>query len=127
MARNADDVDFQSFLLDLQEGDELHISPDRYADKLELEQQQLAELAHVHRNTIRRMPRSQQLQKYMRESLRVLAAATDLSGSPSKAAFWFRNHPISDFGFKTAEVLVSEGKVEEVLKYIEMLDAGPAG
>jgi uncharacterized protein (DUF2384 family) len=57
----------------------------------------------------------------------VLAAATDLVGSASKAAFWFRNQPLSDFGYQTAEVLVSEGRAEDVLRYIDMLSAGSAG
>lgn len=65
--------------------------------------------------------------EYLRESIRVLTAATDLVGSASEAAFWFRNHPISDFNDKTAEVLVSEGRAEDVLRYIEMLSAGSAG
>jgi uncharacterized protein (DUF2384 family) len=127
MAKPAESIDFQTFLLQLQKGDELYISPELYADKLALDRQRLAELAHVHRNTVRRMPKSPQLQKYLRASIRVLAAATDLVGSASKAAFWFRNQPISDFDYKTAEVLVSEGRAEDVLRYIDMLSAGSAG
>jgi uncharacterized protein (DUF2384 family) len=127
MAKSAETTDFRAFLSELQDGDELYISPERYANKLALEQQQLAELAHVHRNTLRRMPKSPQLQKYLRESIRVLAAATDLVGSASKAAFWYRNQPISDFGYKTAEVLVSEGRAEDVLRYVDILSAGSAG
>ncbi|HEY4367104.1 MAG TPA: hypothetical protein VGN07_07685 [Steroidobacteraceae bacterium] len=99
----------------------------RVADELDIEKQQLAELAHVHRNTVSRMPRSPQLQKFLRESIRVLAAATDFNGSSKKAAFWFRNQPIADFGYRTAEALVSEGRADDVLRYIEILDAGSAG
>lgn len=127
MAQSASKLDFDTFLAGLQEGDELYISPDRFADKLDIEKQQLAELAHVHRNTINRMPRSPQLQKFLRESIRVLAAATDFNGNSKKAAFWFRNQPIADFGYKTAEALVSEGRADDVLRYIEILDAGSAG
>jgi uncharacterized protein (DUF2384 family) len=65
--------------------------------------------------------------EYLRESARVLTAATDLVGSASKAAFWYRNQPLPDFGRKTAEVLVSEGRTEDVLRYIDMLSGGPAG
>ena len=63
----------------------------------------------------------------LRESIRVLAAATDLVGNASKAAFWFRNQPLSDFSDKTAEDLVCEGRAEDVLRYIDMLSAGSAG
>jgi uncharacterized protein (DUF2384 family) len=127
MAKPAENIDFQAFLSQLQEGEGLYISPELYAQKLALDKQRLAELAHVHRNTVGRMPKSPQLQKYLRESIRVLAAATDLVGSASKAAFWFRNQPLSDFSYKTAEVLVSEGRAEDVLRYIDMLSAGSAG
>jgi uncharacterized protein (DUF2384 family) len=57
----------------------------------------------------------------------VLTAATDLVGGAAEAELWFRNHPIADFGDKTAEVLVSEGRTEDVLRYVEMLSAGAAG
>ena len=122
-----ENISFQAFLSELQEGDGLYISPELYARKLALDKQRLAELAHVHRNTVGRMPKSPQLQKYLRESIRVLAAATDLVGSASKAAFWYRNQPLSDFDYKTAEVLVSEGHAEDVLRYIDMISAGSAG
>jgi hypothetical protein len=115
------------FLAGFQDGNELHISPELYASQLDIEKQQLAELAHVHRNTITRMPRSPVLQKYLRASLRVLAAATDFNGSREKAAFWYRNQPLADFSYKTPETLVSEGRADDVIRYIEMLDAGSAG
>ena len=127
MAKTAGNRDFQTFLAELQEGDGLFISPELYAKKLALDKQRLAELAHVHRNTVGRMPESPQLQKYLRESIRVLAAATDLVGNASKAAFWYRNQPLSDFNYQTAETLVSEGRAEDVVRYIEMLSAGSTG
>ena len=127
MAHPAPKVEFNTFLAELREGDELYISPDRFADKLEIEKQYLAELAHVHRNTVTRMPRSPQLQKFLRDAVRVLAAATDFNGNAMQAAFWFRNQPLADFGYKTAETLVSEGRADDVLRYVEMLEAGPAG
>lgn len=127
MAKPPQNIDFQTFLSELQEGDGLYISPELYAEKLALDKQRLAELAHVHRNTVGRMPKSPQLQKYLRESIRVLAAATDLVGSASKAAFWYRNQPLSDFNYKTAEVVVSEGRAEDLLRYIDMLSAGSTG
>lgn len=65
--------------------------------------------------------------EHLRKSGRVLVAATDLVGSASQAASWFRNHPIPDFNGKTAEALVSEGRTEDVLRYIDMLSAGSAG
>jgi hypothetical protein len=65
--------------------------------------------------------------QYVRESARVVTAAGKLAGGAAEAAFWFHNHPIADFNDKTAEVLVSEGRTEDVLRSIEMLSAGSAG
>jgi hypothetical protein len=62
-----------------------------------------------------------------RESVRVITAATELVGDAAEAESWFRNHRLADFNDKTAEVLVSEGRTEDVLRYIEMLSAGSAG
>jgi hypothetical protein len=59
--------------------------------------------------------------------LRVIRAATDLSGDVDRALFWYRNEPLQPFGYKTAEQLVSDGHTEDLLRYIGSLEAGAAG
>ncbi|HXR93144.1 MAG TPA: hypothetical protein VN750_22980 [Steroidobacteraceae bacterium] len=118
---------FESFLAELQEPGRPIISPLRFAQKLNLEQQRLAELAHVHRNTVSRMPSSPRLQDFLRDAIRVLAAAFSLTENPDRALYWFRSHPLRDFDYKTAEILVSEGRADAVIRYIESLSAGPSG
>ena len=118
---------FETFLAELQEPGQPIISPLRFAQKLNLEQQRLAELAHVHRNTVNRMPGSPRLQDFLREAVRVLAAAFSLAESQDRALYWFRSHPIPDFDYKTPEILVSEGKADAVIRYIESLSAGASG
>ena len=88
--------------------------------------QTLADRAKVHRNTVTRSP-TEALQRYLRDALRVMKAAADLSGDMKKALFWFRNHPLQPFEYKTAEQLVADGKADAVVKYISMLEAGSAG
>ncbi len=61
------------------------------------------------------------------DAARVLAAATQLSGDADRAAQWFRFQVIEAFHGKTAERLVLDGRAEDVLRYIEMLEAGPLG
>ena len=68
-----------------------------------------------------------QLGKAEREALRVMRAAHDLSGDVTRAIFWYRNEPLPPFGYKTAEQLVSEGRTEDVLRYVASLEAGAAG
>ena len=103
------------------------LSPKRFSQALHIDLQTLAEQAHVHRNTISRAPTSQGIQRFLREALKVIKAGCDLSGDVNRALFWYRNEPLSAFGYKTAEQLVSEGRTEEVLRYVSSLEAGAAG
>ena len=103
------------------------LSPRRFSEAMHIDLQTLAEQAHVHRNTITRAPGSRGVQDFLREALRVIRAATDLSGDLSKALFWYRNEPLSVFGYKTAERLVSEGRTDDLLQYVMSLQAGAAG
>ena len=64
---------------------------------------------------------------YLREALRIIRAATDISGDLQRALFWYRNAPLPVFDYKTAEQLVSEGRTEDLLRYVTSLDAGAAG
>lgn len=103
------------------------ISPRRYAQVLKLDINTLADQAHVHRNTLNRAPTSESVQKHLRESMRVLRAATDLSGSVESAIYWYKNYPLAPFRYKTALELVSEGKTAALLRYLASLEAGAAG
>ena len=103
------------------------LSPKRFSQALHIDIQTLAEQAHVHRNTISRAPGSRGVQDFLREALRVIKAATDLNGDLNKALFWYRNEPLSVFGYKTAERLVSEGRTDDLLRYVASIEAGAAG
>lgn len=61
------------------------------------------------------------------DAARVLLAATDLRGEANAASSWFRREPITAFDGKTAEQLVREGRVDDVLAYLQSLEAGAAG
>jgi hypothetical protein len=117
---------FIDFLRD-QEAGASTLSPKRFGDILSIDVQTLATQAHVHRNTISRAPASESVQKFLREALRVMRAAHDLSGDVGRAIFWYRNEPLPPFGYKTAEHLVSDGRTEDVLRFIGSLEAGAAG
>ena len=120
---------FQHFVEFLRETDTPGpvLSPKRFSQALHIDLQMLAEQAHVHRNTITRAPGSRGVQEFLREALRIIKAATDLNGDLNKALFWYRNEPLSVFGYKTAERLVSEGRTDDLLRYIASVEAGAAG
>lgn len=103
------------------------VSARRFAAALYIDMQTLSRLAHVHRNTVSRLAGSERVQKFLRDALRIIRAATDISGDVQRALFWYRNEPLPTFDCKTAEQLVSEGRTEDLLRYVTSLETGAAG
>ncbi|KVV10212.1 hypothetical protein [Burkholderia ubonensis] len=103
------------------------VSARRFATALHIDMQTLARLAHVHRNTVSRLAGSESVQKFLRDALRIIRAATDISGDVQRALFWYRNESLPTFDYKTAEQLVSEGRTEDLLRYVTSLETGAAG
>ena len=103
------------------------ISPKRFGRVLNVDMQTLAAMAHVHRNTLSRAPEAESVQRYLRQTVQVVRAAVDVAGSVEDAIFWFRNHPLPTFDYKTSQQLVSEGRTEALIRYIQSLQAGFAG
>lgn len=109
------------------EPDTPFLSPSRVGEFFGFQTQEIAARANVHRNTPTARPHSPQLQSYLQEMVRVLAAATELTGDPQRAAFLVRNEPLRAFGYKTADTLVQEGRTDAVIAYLESLAGGAAG
>jgi hypothetical protein len=57
----------------------------------------------------------------------VLELAISISGDPGRAARWCEQEPIACFGGKTAKELAAENRGADVLRYLQSLEAGPAG
>ena len=120
-------LDFQTFADGLRAPGLPLIAPDRFADALHLRQQELAQLARVHRTTVADAPANARLQQYMRDALRVLSAATEVSGERMRALYWYRNTPIPEFEHRTAEQLVSAGKADALIAYLQSVGSGSTG
>lgn len=103
------------------------IQPERFAAALNLQVQELAQLAHVHRATVSEAPSNARLQGFMREALRVLSAALDIARDRERAIYWYRNAPIPEFQHRTAEQLVADRKTDAVLQYIASIASGSSG
>lgn len=114
------------FVDSLQEPRTPYISPQRLSKALGVKVTSLAELTGVHRNTLRN-PSSERLQGRMREVVKVITAATELTGDIDKAIYWYRNEPIADYSHRTAAELVSQGHTEAVLAYLRDLENGARG
>lgn len=117
----------QPFAERFRDADTSYLSPTRIGDLLGFQVQELAERAHVHRNTPTARPQAPQLQKYLQDLVRVLAAATEMTGDERRAVFLLRNEPLRAFGYKTADVLIQEGRAADVIAYLESLAGGAAG
>jgi len=117
----------QPFVEQFREPDTTYLSPARIGAFLGFQVQELAERAHVHRNTPTARPQAPQLQKYLQDMVRVLAAATEMTGDEKRAAFLVRNEPLRAFGYKTAAALVQEERADAVIAYLESLAGGAAG
>lgn len=104
------------------------ISPTKFISLMKLDMNVFAQHARVHRNTVTRAPASLSVQNFLRVNVRVLRAAYDVSGRDlGRAIFWYQNEPLAPFDYKTAETLVSDGRVDDVVRYVESLGAGFTG
>ena len=99
------------------------LSPTRFAARL-ARIRQLSCLAGVHRNTVRLNPASDALQDRLREMIKIITSASELTGDVDKALYWFRNEPIANYRGKTAADLVAEGHAPAVLTYLYDLKNG---
>jgi hypothetical protein len=82
---------FLNYLQDVETGPA--ISPKRYGQVLRLDMQTLAAKAHVHRNTISRAPDAESVQRYLRESVRVMRAAVDIAAALRRRSSGSRTIP----------------------------------
>ena len=121
------DRNFDGFMNFLNSEASPSISPKRFGLVFRVDMQTLAAQAHVHRNTVRLAPDTESIQSHLRESVRVMRAAADISGSIEKAIYWFKNYPLPTFDYKTPQDLVSEKRTEALIKYIQSLQAGYTG
>jgi hypothetical protein len=116
-----------SFAEEFRAPDQSLIEPGLFAKALHLPLQDLAALAGVHRTTITEAPGNARLQRFLREALRALSAAYEVTHDRARTIFWFRNAPIPEFHHRTAEQLVAAGKIDAVIRYLMSIAAGSNG
>ena len=118
----------RSLAEEFREPDHAFLSPHRIGEALGLQVQSLAERAHVSRNTPAARPQNENLQQYLRDVVRVMAAAQDAAGGDrNRAIFWFMNEPLSEFDYLTPDALVTAGKAGVVIDYIGSVAGGASG
>lgn len=117
------------FIEDLQEaGLAPMLSPNRYMSLLGIDAKTLARNAGVPVSAVTKAPDAANIQRYLRNTLRVIKAAYDVSdGDLAKSVHWFRTASLPMFGQRTAEQMVSAGQTDDVIRLIDSYRAGAAG
>jgi hypothetical protein len=118
-----------SVALDMQaekfgEGGTPFLSPRRVAALLGVTMTELAALIGVARNTLAARGGARKVDAALSPVVRVLAMAGEMTGTPERAAIWFKHQPIPGWAGKTAYDLVREGKADKVLAYLEAVRSG---
>jgi hypothetical protein len=86
----------------------------------------VARTAGLGRDAVQRVDRvrSDKTQRRLREMVEVINKVEPRFGSPLLAYAWYRSEPLAGFSGQSAMQLVREGRSDEVLDYIDAVDAG---
>ncbi len=101
-------------------------APRKIAEVLRTTSEDIARAAGLGRDAVQRKDRmrSDRTQRRLREMIEVLNKVEPRFGSALMAYAWYRSEPLSGFSGQTAMQLVGSGRVDEVLEYIDAVDAG---
>lgn len=101
-------------------------APANIAAALRTTQEEVARTVGLSRDAIARKERicSVHTQKRLREMIEILNRVESRFSSLMLAYAWYRSEPLAGFGGLTAMHLVRDGRAEEVLAYIDAVDAG---
>ncbi len=103
------------------------LSPKVVADLLLLEEDEIASIAGVDRNTLVARPESSRVQGALRDLVELLSAALQVQPDRQRAASFLRHEPIAAFGQKTLLQLVQDGRAADAKRYLESVGAGFTG
>ena len=101
-------------------------APRKIADTLQTTSEEIARTAGLGKDAIQRQERvrSGKTQRRLREMVEILNKVEPRFGSALMAYAWYRSEPLSGFSGQTAMQLVRGGRAEDVLDYIDAVDAG---
>jgi hypothetical protein len=100
--------------------------PAKIARALHTTSEEVARTAGLGRDAVQRKERvrSDKTQQLLREMIEVLNKVEPRFGSALMAYAWYRSEPLPGFSGQTAMQLVRGGRADEVLVYIDAVDAG---
>ena len=101
-------------------------APGKIASALRTTSEEVARTAGLGRDAVQRKDRvrSDKTQRRLREMVEVINKVEQRFGSALLAYAWYRSEPLAGFSGQTAMHLIRQGRADEVLDYIDAVDAG---
>lgn len=101
-------------------------SPKRIAEGLLTSIDDVARSAGLGRDALSRRDRitAPRTQRRLREMVEILNRVSPRFGSDLGAYAWYRSEPLAGFGGMTAMHLVTQGRADAVMDYLDAVDAG---
>lgn len=101
-------------------------TPRAIAETLRTSSEDIARSVGLGRDAVQRKDRvnSDRTQRRLREMVEVLNKVEPRFGSELLAYAWYRSEPLPGFAGQTAMQLVKDGRANDVLDYIDAIDAG---
>lgn len=102
------------------------LAPRKIAEALRTTSEEVARTAGLGKDAIQRKDRvrSDRTQRRLREMVEIINKVEPRFGSAMMAYAWYRSEPLPGFSGQTAMQLVRNGRGDEVLDYIDAVDAG---
>lgn len=100
--------------------------PARIATELRTTSDEIARTVGLGKDAVQRRDRvrSDKTQRRLRAMVEVLNKVEPRFGSSMIAYAWYRSEPLPGFSGRTAMQLVRDGRVDDVLDYVDAVDAG---
>ncbi len=110
----------------VQYSDNGFFAPRKIADAFRTTSEEVAHTAGLGKDAVQRKDRvrSDKTQRRLREMVEVINKVEPRFGSTLIAYAWYRSEPLPGFSGQTAMQLVRSGRGEEVLEYVDAVDAG---
>lgn len=101
-------------------------APRKIADAFRTTSEEIARTAGLGKDAVQRRDRvqSDRTQSRLREMIEVINKVEPRFGSALIAYAWYRSEPLPGFSGQTAMQLVRAGRAEDVLDYVDAVDAG---
>ncbi|MDX8500797.1 MbcA/ParS/Xre antitoxin family protein [Mesorhizobium sp. VK4C] len=101
-------------------------APKKIADAFRTTSEEIARTAGLGKDAVQRRERvrSDKTQRRLREMVEIVNKVEPRFGSTLMAYAWYRSEPLPGFSGQTAMQLVREGRADEVLDFIDAVDAG---